>query len=261
LIKLDAVILAGGKMSVDDPLYHEGINGMRSMIELLGKPMVQWVIDALDGATSVADLYVIGLPADCGLQAEKPMHFLEDQGSMIDNIRHGVLQTQKDHPERTKALLASADIPAVEPQMIDWFASQIADDPKQMLYYNVITRQTMENRFPNANRSYLHFKDVSVCGGDLNAVDKNAFAIERPMVQKLTEARKKPLKQAGMIGFDTLLLIALRLITLQATVKRVCQRLDLEAKALLCPYAEMGMDADKPHQLAILRQDLEENRP
>ena len=258
MIRLDALILAGGKLAIDDPLYNESVDGSRSMIDVLGKPMAQWVIDALDGASSVAELYVIGLPADCGLQAVKHLHFLEDQGGMIDNIRHGVLQTQKNHPERTKALLASADIPAVEPQMVDWLASQIADDPQQMLYYNVITQQTMENRFPNANRSYLRFKDVSVCGGDLNAIDKNAFAIDRPMVQKLTEARKKPLKQAGMIGFDTLLLIALRLITLQATVKRVCQRLDLEAKALLCPYAEMGMDADKPHQLAILRRHLEE---
>jgi len=89
-------------------------------------------------------------------------------------------------------------------------------------------------------------------------VDHNLFAIERPLWQKLTSARKHPLRQAGMIGVDTLLLIALRQITLQSAVNRVCQRLSLKGKALLCPYAEMGMDADKPHQLAILRQYLEE---
>jgi GTP:adenosylcobinamide-phosphate guanylyltransferase len=255
---LDAVILAGGKLGTDDPLYDESVNGSRSLIDLFGKPMAQWVINALDGASSVAELYLIGLPADCGLKAAKPLHFLEDQGDMVDNIRYGVLQSYKDHPERTKALIVSADIPAVQPHMIDWFASQIADDPQQMIYYNVVTQQTMEARFPNANRSYVRFKDVSVCGGDLNAVDKTVFAVERPMWQELTDARKHPLKQAGMIGFDTLLLIALRLITLEATVKRVCKRLDLEAKAYYCPYAEMGMDADKPHQLAILRRHLQE---
>ncbi|NLN70044.1 MAG: NTP transferase domain-containing protein [Chloroflexi bacterium] len=254
---LDAVILAGGKLGIDDTLYHESPHGSRSLIEFHGKPMAQWVIDALDKAASVADLYLIGVPADRGLKAVKPLHFLPDQSEMVENIRYGVLQSHQDHPDRQKALIVSTDIPAVEPYMIDWLAGQVADDPQQLLYYNVIQKETMEARFPNANRSYVHFKDISVCGGDLNAVDKNIFSAERPVWKKLSDARKTPLKQAGLIGIDTLLLVALRLITLETTVKRVCKRLDLDAKALVCPYAEMGMDADKPHQLAILRQHLQ----
>jgi hypothetical protein len=27
-------------------------------------------------------------------------------------------------------------------------------------------------------------------------------------------------------------------------------------RAILCPYAEMGMDVDKPFQLEIMREDL-----
>lgn len=258
MIQLDAVILAGGKLGIDDPLYDESVNGSRSLIDLHGKPMAQWVIDALDRASSVADLYVIGLPADCGLTSAKTLHFLEDQGDIAANMRQGVIQAHIEHPERSKALLVSADIPAVKPHMIDWLANQVAEDMSLMMYYNVITQQTMETRFPNSNRSYLRFKDVSVCGGDLNAVDKNVFATEQPIWQELTDARKRPLKQASIIGFDILFLIGLRLITLQTTVKKVCKRLDLQAKALICPYAEMGMDADKPHQLAILRQHLQE---
>lgn len=255
---MDAVILAGGKMAKDDPLYAESRTGSRSLIELHGKPMVQWVIDALDAATAVTNLYVIGLPPDSGLQAAKPLFYLTDQGSMFDNIRSGVLQTVRDHPEHPKVLIASGDIPAVRPHMVEWLADQVTENPTQMLYYNVITRETMEARFPNANRSYVRFKDVSVCGGDLNAIDKSVFSIERPLWQQLTTARKHPLKQAGMIGFDTLLLIALRLITLEDAVKRACRKLAIQGIALRCPYAEMGMDADKPHQLAILRQHLKE---
>jgi molybdopterin-guanine dinucleotide biosynthesis protein A len=258
LIKLDALILAGGKTPPDDPLFDECPNGSRSLMTLHGKPMVQWVIDALDASEAVADLYVIGLSEEFGLSATKPIHYLPDQGDMFENIRNGAIHTYNNRPEREKILLASSDIPAIQPQMVDWLASQIAADPAKMLYYNVITQQTMEERFPNASRSYVRFKDVAVCGGDLNAIDKRLFTIERPLWHKLTTARKHPLRQAGMIGFDTLLLIALRLITLESAVKKVCRRLNLDAKALLCPYAEMGMDADKPHQLAILRQHLGE---
>jgi GTP:adenosylcobinamide-phosphate guanylyltransferase len=258
LIKLNAIVLGGGKIALDDPLYQESPDGLRSLIEVHGKPMVQWVIDALDASQSVANLYVIGLPPDSGLKASKPMHYLPDYGDLFENMRKGVMLASQDHPEHIKVLIASADIPAIKPEMVDWLAEQIAADPTQMIYYNVITQESMEARFPNANRSYVRFKDCSICGGDLNAADKSLYSVERPIWQKLTEARKKPLKQAGMIGLDTLLLIALKRITLEGAVKKVCRRLSIQGKALHCPYAEMAMDADKPHQLSILRQHLRE---
>jgi len=32
--------------------------------------------------------------------------------------------------------------------------------------------------------------------------------------------------------------------------------LSIKGRAIVCPYAEVGMDVDKPHQLAIMRADL-----
>jgi len=255
---MNSVVLAGGEMAKDDPLYAESQQGSRSLITLLGKPMVQWVIDALDASSTVAELYVIGLQPNVKLRAEKPLHYLPDQGTMLENIRYGMFQSGQDHPERKKVIIASSDIPAIRPHMVDWLANQVAEDPSQMIYYNVISREVMEARFRNANRSYVRFKDVAVCGGDLNAIDLRAFSSEQPLWQELTSARKHPLKQASLVGIDTLLLVALRMITLDGAVKKVCRKLALQGKALRCPYAEMGMDADKPHQLAILRQYLQE---
>lgn len=256
-IMMDAVIMAGGIMPAEDPLYHESPNGNRSLIKLMGKPMVQWVIDALDASDAVAELYMVGLTPEFGISAAKPLHFIPDQGGMFENIRAGVIQASEDHPERSKVLTVSADIPAIQPEMVDWVASNVAQNPNQLVYYTIIPQTVMDERFPNANRSYIRFKDVAVCGGDLHAVDKRFFAKERPIWHKLTKARKQPLKQAWMIGFDTLFLIAMRIITLEGTVRKVCQRLDIKGKAFPSPYAELGMDADKPHQLAILRQHME----
>jgi hypothetical protein len=59
-----------------------------------------------------------------------------------------------------------------------------------------------------------------------------------------------------LIGYDTLLLLLLRRITIEGAVKKVTSRLNITGRAILCPYAEVGMDVDKPHQLEILRADL-----
>lgn len=256
-IKLDAVIMAGGIMPVEDPLYHESPNGNRSLIELMGKPMVQWVIDTLDASDSVAEIYLVGLTPEVEITAEKPLHIIPDQGGMFENVHNGVFQAASDHPERSKFFVVSADIPAIQPQMVDWVAGNVAQNPDLMVYYTAIPQSVMDERFPNANRSYLRLKDIAVCGGDLHAVDKSFFSKESPIWHKLTIARKNPLKQAWLIGFDTLFLIALRMVTLERTVRKVCQRLDITGKAFPSPYAELGMDADKPHQLAILRQHME----
>jgi len=51
-------------------------------------------------------------------------------------------------------------------------------------------------------------------------------------------------------------LLLLRMITLEGAVKKVTKRLNLRGRAILTPYAEIGMDVDKPHQLEIMRADL-----
>jgi hypothetical protein len=41
----------------------------------------------------------------------------------------------------------------------------------------------------------------------------------------------------------------------------VSKRLGLRGRAVVCPYAEIGMDVDKPFQLEIMRADLSRSKP
>lgn len=255
-----AIVLAGGLLAPDDPLFEHAPGGHRSLIPIGGKPMAQWVIDALTHSPAVQSITVMGLEPDSKLESDKPLDYLPDSGGMFENIKLGILHAAEICPEQDKVIVASSDVPAVRPEMINWLVSQIADAPDSLVYYNVIQKETMEARFPGANRSYVRFKDVSLCGGDLNLIDQRFFTAEKPIWKELTENRKQPLRQAALLGLDNLLLVALHLVTLDTAVKRICKRLDIPATALRCPYAEMAMDADKPHQLAILQRDLEGQR-
>jgi hypothetical protein len=139
--------------------------------------------------------------------------------------------------------------------MVDWVvntAMQTDDDA----YYNVITRQVMEARYPNSKRSYTRFKDMEVCGGDMNVIRARIGTERDALWERVIAARKNVFKQASLIGYDTLLLMLLRILTLEDAVKIVSKRLSLKGRAVLCPYAEIGMDVDKPFQLEIIRDDL-----
>ena len=254
---MDVVLLAGGQLSPEDPLNAECQDGYRSLVDIHGKPMVQWVIDALDACETIKDIHIIGLPGEHNLEASKPLHFLPGEENLFDNIRAGALHAARIHPSQSKVIIASSDIPAIRTEAVDWLVDQVAEDLTALLYYCVIPQSVMEARYPESGRTFVRFRDVAVCGGDLNVIDQKLFSAETPVWRQLADARKHPLKQVRLLGFDSLILIALRVLTLEHAVKKVCKKLSLDARALLTPFAELGMDADKLHQLAILRSDLE----
>ncbi len=80
---------------------------------------------------------------------------------------------------------------------------------------------------------------------------------ETDIWEKITDARKSPLKQAALVGFDTALLLLTGQLTLEKAETNIMKKLNFTGKAILCPYAEVGMDVDKLFQLELMREDLE----
>jgi hypothetical protein len=124
------------------------------------------------------------------------------------------------------------------------------------IYYHVIQQEVMEKRYPGSRRSYIQLRDMRVCGGDMNVVRAQTVVANEDIWKKLVDARKSALKQAALLGFDTMLMVLFHVITLERAVKVASRRLKVNARVIVSPYAEIGMDVDKPHQLEIMRLDL-----
>ena len=252
---MDAIVTAGGIPKPDEPLYPYTQGASKALLDVAGKPMIQWVLDALSEAKEIENVLVMGLQADSGIQCDKPLTFMPNQGSMLENILGGIKQVLETNPNAHHVLLVSSDIPGITSEMVDWVVEtcmQTDDD----VYYNVIKREVMEARYPGSRRTFTRLKDVEVCGGDMNVVRTMTVDEHRETWDRIIESRKNAMKQAALIGFDTLILFLLHAVTLDEAVQKVCQRLKLKGRAVLCPYAEVGMDVDKPHQLEMMRLDL-----
>jgi len=254
---MDAIVTAGGIPQPEDPLYEYTQGESKALLDIAGKPMVQWVLDALSDAERIQNVVVIGLEANSGVTCTKPLTFIPNQGGMLANIRAGIDKTVEINPQADHVLIVSSDIPAVTSEMIDWTIDTTMETQDD-LYYGVITREVMEKRYPGSKRSYIKLKDTDICGGDMNVVRASIAHGRDDLWNGLIEQRKNALKQASIIGFDTLFLILLRRLTLEAAVPRVCKKLGLSGRAIVCPYAEVGMDVDKPYQLELIRKDMEQ---
>ena len=115
---LDAIVTAGGVPEPGESLYEFSQGRSKALIDVAGKPMAQWVLDALSEAKSVGRVVLVGLDKSDGLTCKKQLSYLPNQGGMLDNIRGGARKIVELNPKSEYALIVSSDIPAVTGEMI-----------------------------------------------------------------------------------------------------------------------------------------------
>jgi CTP:molybdopterin cytidylyltransferase MocA len=252
---MDAVVVAGGIPQPEESLYPYTKGNPKALLDIAGKPMVQWVLDALGAAQTVDRVVVIGLTDKSGISCRKPVHYISSEGKMLANIQAGTAKVKALNPKAQYVLFATADTPGLTGPMVDWVVNtsmQTKDD----IYYTVIPRQVMEERFPTSRRTFVRLKDLEACGGDLHLARAAIVGENSAFWEKLIEARKSPVAQARILGFGIIVRFLTRQLTAEDVIRRVADRLGLRGRAIISPFAEIGMDVDKPHQLEIMREHL-----
>lgn len=254
---MDAIVLAGSSRNPEDPIFNLAPNGNKALLPIAGKPMLQWVLDALHEAGTLDKILILGQTEAEAIMPHPSHIFLPDHGGIVANVQAGatyLIDELRRDPDEV-ALSVSSDIPAITAEMVLWLIDQTRRHEADF-YYGVITQQTMEAKFPTSKRTYVKLKDMTICGSDINAVRLGMTHHQSDLATRLAASRKNVLKQAGMIGLDTLLLLLLRAITLEETVGRISRKMGFVGTALPCPHAEMGMDVDKPFQYEIVNDYL-----
>lgn len=256
---MHCLVLAGGSSNPGDPLFPYTNGAPKALLTVGDRTLLEWVVGAVQESRYIDDVTIIGIDpataAAASLQFKRPVRFLPDEGSMVANMRAGTDYIAQQWPDTGIILGTSADIPTITGAIVDDFIA--ACEPwDKAIYYNFVTRATMEARFPGANRTFTRLADMEVAGGDMTMAHVNVLRENEPLVTAATNARKHPWQVARIVGLRFLLRFLLRRVTLaeiQATVSRIVGR---PVAVLLSPHAELAMDADKPHQVDLLRHDL-----
>jgi len=252
---MDAIVTAGGIPQPEDPLYVYSHGDSKALIDVAGKPMIQWVLDALGDAKHVDNVIVIGLSPKSNITCKKPMHFISNQGRMLSNIVAGVTKSLELNKKNEYVLVVSSDIPTVKPEMMDWLVER-SQETQDDLYYGVCPRDVMETRFSGSKRTYTKLKGIELCGADMHVTHVRMATEHLDMWEQLIGNRKNPLKQASIIGLGIFFQVFTKSITLDELVAKISSRIGIKGRAIPFPFAEPCMDVDKPHQLEMLREDL-----
>ncbi len=253
---MDILITAGAVPRPDEPLYASTHGGYKAMLELAGKPMIQWILDTLNACPQVDRIIVAGLPEITALDCNKPLWIVENQHSCQENILAGVQKIRSMNPQVEKALLISSDIPSITPEMVAWMIDLVQETDHD-IYYPIINREDLLRRFPSAHLNTTRLKDMSVVGGSMIGFRTSIVSPLHPAWGKIAASSGSPMRQAALVGYDTMFLMLLSQLSVSEAESMISRKLDLKLRLIQSPYAEIAMDVDKPNQYEILKNDLE----
>jgi CTP:molybdopterin cytidylyltransferase MocA len=251
-----AVVAAGQTTGEVDPLADFTRGRPKALLPISGRPMVAYVVDALAGSRYVQHVAMIALDPAWEVPFPVPVDYVDDTGGLFTNVEAGFNYALEHYPGLDAVLCCSSDVPLLTTQIVDAFIAECLRSDHD-IYYPVIERQVMERRFPGSRRSYVHLREGDFCGGVLMLLRPTLTIQQRQTLRSLVDSRKRAWEQARTVGLGLLLKLLLRRLSLADAERRVAQVLGVRGRVVPFPYAEIGMDVDKPLQLDIARAELE----
>lgn len=246
-MSVDAVVLAGGDGAIIDPTVR-----IKGLVPVAGKPMVEWVVEALRAAGTVEGIAVVVPTAEnLGPWVDKADKIVVSDQRFSDNIFAGVDAFRNDRP----ALLATGDLPALTPEAIDDFVSRSLEG-KADFSYPLVFESDMLAQFPGSERTFVRIADGKVTGGNMAVLSPDLVARNRDIGQRLFETRKSPLAMAKVIGLPFVLKLLSGRLRPSDVERKMEQLLGGHCVALYTNHASIGADVDKPIDVVVAERVL-----
>jgi len=241
-----AVVLGGGDPG--DPFAAAHGVPVKALIPVGGEPMALHVLRALRGSGQVGRVAYVG-PTTPEMDTLIDRR-VTDHGTLLGNLEAGVEElTRGGLQPGERVLVVTADIPLVTPAQI---AQVLALAPADAaLVYPVVPRAACERAYPGVRRTYARLREDTFTGGNLFLLDPRLIGQFLPRLREVLDARKTPLKLAGLIGPGTLLRLLTRRLTVPGLEERVSAILGVKARALVTSHAAIGTDVDGEEDLRL----------
>lgn len=248
-----ALVLAGYSPDKPDPLAVAVGADRKALVDVAGKPMVYWIVQALSNSERVDGIIIVGMGPEDNVDFGVDVIYVPNQTTHFDNIMAGVRALQTEFPDAPHAVVASADIPLLETRTVGWFVAA-CEARGGDFFYSLVEKQVMESQYPGVARSYVPVAEGRFCGGDLFFVNPRIAVHNEQTMRDLLERRKSAFQQVRLAGFGTVLKFLFRRLTLDDVERTGSRIFECDARLVVSPYADLGMDVDKPHQLEMARQ-------
>ena len=240
-----ALILAGSRGGADPVADYAGAPH-KALIELAGQTLLARVAGALRDAGAVRIAAISSHPAVRAEAERMGVEVLDEQAGPSLSVKAAaghlgtpLLVTTADH-----ALLQGA-----------WVTRFLADLPVDVdVAALVAARATVEAAAPGTKRTWMKLADGDWSGCNLFylANDRSLGVVD--LWRRVEAERKRPWKQAQILGPGMLLRYATGRLGLRDAAARVGKLAGVRAAVVESPYGLASVDVDKPADLDLVRE-------
>ena len=199
---------------------------------------------------------LFGLPGLMTLREEGVVEFMKSTDSPSLSVLESLEWADL---ERGPVLVTTADHALLDDDMLEMFFGESARLDAD-LTFGFVSRATIEERFPEARRTYLRFRDGAFSGANLFLFRTPNAARAATFWRRVESERKHPWRIARAFGFGTLLLFLARRLDLDAALVRASKVIGARVQAIRMNIAEAAVDVDKIEDLELVRRILAERR-
>ena len=233
----------------------------KALLPFLGKPLIEWQLEALAHSPYVGKIYLLGLTA-ADIAPAQAVEFIPvaTTADISEKFSLGLdyLKAQGEAPEMV--VISSCDAPGVRTAQINQFFEALSCQPGLDFALSLVPETVMEAAFPGSGRVVGRFRDQKVIPGELYALSPRMIRLQQAVIAELSQRRRKINRQKRRIGMAPILnyiarkpqtwpLLAkygLGLATLAEAERALGAAFDCRIKAILIPEAGFGMDMDLP---------------
>ena len=240
-MKYTAILLAGSRPGRDEFAAQFGTD-MKALIAVAGEPMVRRPARALLASDQIGEVIILSQAPEriSAVVPKSPRVTFQKSSGTIAETMLGICANADT---RWPLLITTADHALLDPSTIDEFAAaaQGAD-----IAIGVVERTKFSRRFPDSERTWLKFKHGAFTGANLFTLKSPSTAKAIELWRLVEQDRKKGWRIVALLGPMTLLLVLLRLLSIDDALGRLGKRLGLKLKAVRLTNPLAGLDVDKP---------------
>lgn len=261
---MDALVLAGGltPLELAQGLDEQSLSPDRALVQLNGRPMLDYVLDALRGCQSIERIAVVGTPhVLVHLERDAPeILAVPDKGKMMANAEAGVQALRKEPNASRLALITTTDVPLVTSSTYDEFLRGFEQKGLEAAYA-LTTRQICEAAYPTGKRTYARLADGDYTAG--NAVIVEGQIIERlaDVFEQFYNARKNPIAMAQILGAGFLWKAITKKLTVAEAEAKLSGLTRVRSGAVMMQDASIAFDVDKIEDYRVVAAELARLKP
>ena len=249
---MDAVILGGAENT--GALKKSAGARYEAQIEIGGRPMIDFVAAALEQLENIDRVVVVAAEeVAAGLKGKKIWKVVPPGPDMVESLHRALRVLQQGE----NVLVLTDDIPLITAEALRDFLRQCQKREAE-IYYSLVPRQVIEERFKGVQRTYVRLKDGTFTGGNVVLLDPEAVLAYSDYLRQAVQLRKHPVKLCRLLGIKFFLKFLGGQLTVSEIEARVEELIKLKGAGVVTMYPEIGIDVDKPSDLQFAQAILEQ---